>query len=189
VKGTLGAPIALALVTTMQWLNLRRRAPRSGWWFIAKVAALGVGSGGVLAVSALIGTPLVGASGGAVLGLGIGVTDWHGSRGASQRRALLYRWLWIVVALARYGREMMNTWVKSLTGTMTLSSIAFLAGLAQRMLVVRFLPLEYAGVLPRDQPGQVALGMPPLLAVYGGWVWALLAAARQPMGADRDVDV
>jgi hypothetical protein len=73
---------------------------------------------------------------------------------------------------------MMNSWVKSLTGTVTLSSIAFLAGLAQLMLFVRFLPLEYAGFLPVDQPGQVALGMLPLLAVYGGWVWALLAAAR-----------
>jgi hypothetical protein len=72
----------------------------------------------------------------------------------------------------------MNSWIKSLTGSMTLSSIAFLAGLAQLMLFVRFLPLEYAGFLPVDQPGQVALGMLPLLAVYGGWLWALLAAAR-----------
>jgi len=59
----------------------------------------------------------------------------------------------------------MNSWVKSQTGTVTLSSIAFLAGLAQLMLFVRFLPLEYAGFLPQDQPGQVALGMLPLLAV------------------------
>lgn len=76
----------------------------------------------------------------------------------------------------------MNSWVKSLTGPITLSSIAFLAGLAQLMLFVRFLPLEYAGFLPEDQPGQVALGMLPLLAVYGGWVWALLAAARGSRG-------
>jgi len=74
VERTLGASIALALVTTMQWMYLRRRAPRSGWWFIANVAALGVGSGAVLAISALIGAPMVGAPGGAILGLGIGAT-------------------------------------------------------------------------------------------------------------------
>jgi len=77
---------------------------------------------------------------------------------------------------------MMNSWFKSLTGAMTLTSIAFLAGLAQLILVVRFLPLEYAGFLPDNQPGQVALGMLPLLAMYGGWVWALLAAARSSRG-------
>ena len=74
VKATLGAPIALALVTTMQWMYLRRRVSQSGWWFIANVAALGVAGGGVLAISALMGAPLVGALGGAVLGLGIGAT-------------------------------------------------------------------------------------------------------------------
>jgi len=58
VKRTLGAPIALALVTTMQWMYLRRQGPRSGWWFIANVAAFGVGGGGVLAISALVGAPL-----------------------------------------------------------------------------------------------------------------------------------
>jgi hypothetical protein len=74
VKATVGAPIALALVTTMQWMYLRRQVSQSGWWFLANVAALGVGSGVVLAFSALIGTPLEGAPGGAVLGLGIGAT-------------------------------------------------------------------------------------------------------------------
>ena len=74
VKRTLGAPTALALVTTMQWMYLRKQGVRSGWWFLANFAALGVGGGGVLASSAIIGAPLVGAPGGAVLGAGIGAT-------------------------------------------------------------------------------------------------------------------
>jgi hypothetical protein len=61
VKATVGAPIALALVTTMQWMYLRRQVSQSRWWFLANVAALGVGSGGVLVFSALIGAPLEGA--------------------------------------------------------------------------------------------------------------------------------
>ena len=72
----------------------------------------------------------------------------------------------------------MNTWFTSLRGALTLSSFAFLAGLAKLMLVARFLPLDFSGFLPDDQPGQVALEMLSLLAVYGGWVWALLAATR-----------
>lgn len=74
VKATVGAPTAVALATTMQWTYLRRQIPRSGWWFIANIAALVAGSVVVLVASAVISAPVVGAAGGAILGAGIGAT-------------------------------------------------------------------------------------------------------------------
>jgi hypothetical protein len=70
----------------------------------------------------------------------------------------------------------MKTGLLSLNAAIALSVIAFLTGLARLMLDVRFVS-EFADMMG-NQPGQVALVMLGFIAFFGGWVWALLAAAR-----------
>ena len=74
----------------------------------------------------------------------------------------------------------MKTWFTSLNAAITFSVIAFLTGLARLMLDARFVS-EFADFMG-DQPGQVALVMLTLIAFFGGWVWALLAAVRGGRG-------
>jgi hypothetical protein len=78
-------------------------------------------------------------------------------------------------------RDAMNTWFTSPRGALTLSAIAFVGGLAQLILIVGFVS-QFARFVREDQPGQVALVILFFLGFYGGWVWALMAAARGSRG-------
>jgi hypothetical protein len=71
----------------------------------------------------------------------------------------------------------MGAWFTSVRGALTLAAIAFLGGLAQVILIVGFVS-EFARFVRQDQPGQLALVILVFLGYFGGWVWALLAAAR-----------
>src|SRR5690349_8087798 len=71
----------------------------------------------------------------------------------------------------------MKTSSLSLNAANLLSSIAFLTGIARLILDVRFVP-EVLNAMPESQPGQVALVMALFVALFGGWLWALLAATR-----------
>lgn len=65
----------------------------------------------------------------------------------------------------------------SLNAVITFSGIAFLSGVARLILDVRFVP-EVFQAMPEDAPGQTALVMLIFIALFGGWLWALLAAHR-----------
>lgn len=69
----------------------------------------------------------------------------------------------------------------SLRGALTLAAIALLGWLANVLLLVGFVS-EFTRNVREDQPGQVALVILFFLGYYGGWVWALLAAARGSRG-------
>lgn len=66
----------------------------------------------------------------------------------------------------------------SFNAAILLSALAYLTGIARLMLDMRFVP-EVFNAMPEDQPGQTALVMLFFLAIYGGWLWALLAAVRK----------
>jgi hypothetical protein len=65
----------------------------------------------------------------------------------------------------------------SLNRVILFSSIAFLTGIARLILDVRFVP-EVFSAMPENQPGQTALVMLMFIALFGGWLWAMLVAAR-----------
>lgn len=71
----------------------------------------------------------------------------------------------------------MKTPTRSLNIAILVSVIAYLTGIARLMLDLRFVPEVFSAML-EDQPGQTALVMLFFLAIYGGWLWALLMAAR-----------
>ena len=70
------------------------------------------------------------------------------------------------------------TGLNSLKAALVLSVIGFLTGIARLILDVRFVP-DFVDMMPEDQPGQVAVGMLIFIAVFGVWLWVLLAAARE----------
>jgi hypothetical protein len=71
----------------------------------------------------------------------------------------------------------MRTSFLSLSAVITLSSVAFLTGIARLILEVRFVPEVYSA-MPENQPGQVALMILVFVVLFGGWLWALLAASH-----------
>lgn len=73
---------------------------------------------------------------------------------------------------------MMKTSPVSFNAAILFSALAYLTGIARLMLDVRFVP-EVFSAMPEDQPGQTALVMGFFLVIYGGWLWALLTAARK----------
>ncbi len=76
----------------------------------------------------------------------------------------------------------MQAWFLSLNGAVTLSVLALLT------LLGRAFALDAMFVLPdemgvrQDQPATVALFMLWVMALFGGWIWALLAAVRGRRG-------
>ena len=76
----------------------------------------------------------------------------------------------------------MKSWFISLNVAMILSVIAFVTNLQILVLVATYDPAfeDFLGHL--DQTGQVAFGMSWLLIIYGGWIWALVAAGRGSSG-------
>ena len=76
----------------------------------------------------------------------------------------------------------MKTWFISLNVAMILSVIAFVTNLQILVLVATYDPAfeDFLGHL--DQTGQVAFGMSWILLIYGGWIWALVAAGRGSRG-------
>jgi len=74
----------------------------------------------------------------------------------------------------------MDPWSTSPRGALTLAAIAFLGGLANLIFTLGYLfEVRFVRV---SQPGQLALVILAFLGYYGGWVWALLAAARGSRG-------
>jgi hypothetical protein len=71
----------------------------------------------------------------------------------------------------------LNATSRSLNTTIVLSVLAFLTGIARLILDVRFVP-EVFSALPEDQPGQTALVILLFVVLDGGWLWALITAAR-----------
>jgi hypothetical protein len=63
------------------------------------------------------------------------------------------------------------------TAVITLSSGAFLTGIARLILDVRFVP-EVFNAMPENQPGQVAIVMALFVTLFGGWLRALLSASH-----------
>jgi uncharacterized YccA/Bax inhibitor family protein len=68
----------------------------------------------------------------------------------------------------------MNTWLKSPNGAITLSVIALLSLLGRTFLDYRYI---FAEEFPSWGPGLIGLVTLFYLALAGGWIWALLAAA------------
>lgn len=76
----------------------------------------------------------------------------------------------------------MKNWFTSLNGAVTLSVIALLTLLARSMgLDAMFVMPDEMGI-SQDQPVTVALFMLWAMALFGGWIWALLAAVRGGRG-------
>ena len=76
----------------------------------------------------------------------------------------------------------MKNWFTSLNGAVTLSVLALLTLLARSMgLDAMFVLPDKMGVR-QDQPATVALLMVWTMALFGGWIWALLAAVRGGRG-------
>lgn len=71
----------------------------------------------------------------------------------------------------------MKAWFTSLNGAIALSMIALLTFLGRT-----FLDFQY--VMPDFFPssGQTALGVVVYMALFGGWLWGLLAAVRGSRG-------
>lgn len=74
----------------------------------------------------------------------------------------------------------MNTWLKSLNGTITTSVVALLSFLGRTFLDYRYI---FAEEYPSWGPGVIGLATLSYLAIAGGWIWALLAAAGGSRGA------
>lgn len=71
----------------------------------------------------------------------------------------------------------MKTWFTSLNGAITLSVIALLTFIGRTFLDYRYV---YDQFFPR--PGQAAVSILINMALFGGWIWALLAASRGSQG-------
>lgn len=67
----------------------------------------------------------------------------------------------------------MKTWFTSLNGAITLSAVALLSMLARTFLDFQFVFNEFA-----PSPGQAGLAILMMTAIFGGWLWALLAAVQ-----------
>ncbi len=67
----------------------------------------------------------------------------------------------------------MKTWFTSLNGAITLSAVALLSMLARTFLDFQFVFNEFA-----PGPGQAGLAILVMTAIFGGWLWALLAAVQ-----------
>ncbi len=75
----------------------------------------------------------------------------------------------------------MKTWFTSLNGAVMLSVLTLLTLLGFTFLFAMFVLPDEMGV-GQDQPATVALYMLWTMALFGGWVWALLAAVRGSRG-------
>jgi len=76
VGGAVGSVVAGAVVGTAQWLILRRRVHRGGWWVLASAVGLAVGwmaGGRVGSVTGAVGVAWVGLVVGAVYGALTGI--------------------------------------------------------------------------------------------------------------------
>lgn len=71
----------------------------------------------------------------------------------------------------------MKKWFMSLNGAITLAVLALLTLLAYSFLFALFVASDEMGIR-EDEPVTVALFMLWTMAVFGGWVWALLASVR-----------
>ena len=67
----IGTGIGLA-----QWLVLRRRLPRVGWWVVLSIIGFGVGIGVGEALVASVSSPLRDVLDGALIGVSVGVAQW-----------------------------------------------------------------------------------------------------------------
>jgi len=74
----------------------------------------------------------------------------------------------------------MKKWFMSLNGAVVLSVLAWLTFLAFNFLYALFVAGEMG--LREDQPVKAAQFIAGSLAVFGGWVWALLASVRGSRG-------
>lgn len=70
----------------------------------------------------------------------------------------------------------MKNWLLSLKGAITLSVIALLAVLARLTFLDALFVSEFRSGFSADQPGPIALSMLGYMVLFGGWIWALLAA-------------
>lgn len=75
----------------------------------------------------------------------------------------------------------MQKWFMSLNGAITLSILAWLTLLACSFLFALFVASDEMGIR-EDHPVTVALLIVWEMAVFGGWVWALLASIRGSRG-------
>lgn len=71
----------------------------------------------------------------------------------------------------------MKTWFTSLNGAITLSVIALLTFVGGTFLDYQFVFNEFF-----PGPGQAAMATLVNMALFGGWIWALLAASRGARG-------
>ena len=67
----------------------------------------------------------------------------------------------------------MKTWFTSLNGAIALSTIALLSLLARTFVDFQFVFTEFA-----SSPGQAALAVLIMTALFGSWFWGLLVAVR-----------
>jgi uncharacterized membrane protein (DUF4010 family) len=72
----------------------------------------------------------------------------------------------------------MNTRLLSLNGAVALSVIALLAVLARFTFLDALFVAEFRSGFSEDQPGPIAQSMLVYMALFGTWIWALLAATR-----------
>jgi hypothetical protein len=72
----------------------------------------------------------------------------------------------------------MNTRFLSLNGAITLSVIALLAVLARITFLDALFVSEFRSGFSEDQPWPIAQSMLVYMALFGVWIWALLAATR-----------
>jgi hypothetical protein len=88
-QGVFGAVVG-ASVGTMQWLVLRRKVSRAGWWVLASTLGMGVGFALVRAATPMVsrilgGGPLYGVVNGAVVGTLVGMMQLLVLRGQVSR--------------------------------------------------------------------------------------------------------
>lgn len=76
----------------------------------------------------------------------------------------------------------MKTWLTSLHGAVTLSVLALLTFLARAMGLDAMFVLPGELGVGQDQPATVAQLMLWVMALFGGWIWALLVAVRGGRG-------
>jgi uncharacterized YccA/Bax inhibitor family protein len=74
----------------------------------------------------------------------------------------------------------MNAWIKSRNGAITLSVLALLSLLGRTLLDYRYI---FAGEFSSYGPGSIGLATLFYVAIAGGWIWGLLAAAGGRRGA------
>ena len=73
----------------------------------------------------------------------------------------------------------MKTWFLSLNGTITLSAVAFIAMLGRSIGDARYVLTEDFG---SAGPDLVGIWILAYSALFAGWIWSLLAAARESRG-------